>query len=302
MPSAFFLSSSLSNLSSLLRIDLSYSWREYFSGKLLNGVFPLWIPHHFLQNLPVLHYWVNASPSFLIFVHFWSLAVEEQFYLLWPFLIGLMPTRKHVQSLCALIFFLSFLCRVLVSFHVPLQYLAESIFLPARAGELAMGGFVAMCWRDQKQWAFLCKWGVSIFFLATAAVCFIFRNSPAYWESPLSFSFGLAAISFMYAGLIILALRQGLVKTACNLSFLRLVGRYSYGLYIFHELLLRVFIWVTGKLVPGTSQTIGALVRLGVMLSITLPVTYLSFRFFELPFLRLGKHLGQSKRTSSANQ
>src|SRR5690606_33663947 len=63
---------------------------------------------------------------------------------------------------------------------------------------------------------------------------------------------------------------------------LRFTGKISYGLYCFHGIVLTftpVFFPVIGKITPG--------IRIPIILSITYVIAFLSFRYFESPFLRL---------------
>lgn len=54
------------------------------AGSVLSG---LWIPALFLENMPYLSRVSETLPSPLPIFHLWSIAVEEQFYLVWPFVL-----------------------------------------------------------------------------------------------------------------------------------------------------------------------------------------------------------------------
>jgi peptidoglycan/LPS O-acetylase OafA/YrhL len=69
---------------SLVLVLLAAAWK----GTLLPALRLIWIPAFFLQNMPHLVALVDRIPSPLGIFHFWSLAVEEQFYLLWPFVLS----------------------------------------------------------------------------------------------------------------------------------------------------------------------------------------------------------------------
>ena len=83
------------------------------------------------------------APSVAVnpFLHTWSLAVEEQFYLLWPWLI--LATRPGTQRIAVLgaLAAVSFACAVLSANIVPTFAFYE---LPARAWEFAAGGLLAI--------------------------------------------------------------------------------------------------------------------------------------------------------------
>ena len=106
----------------------------------------IWIYALYLQNMPSLIPRAVTLASPLLIGHFWSLAVEEQFYLIWPFVITRMKTLRQAENLCLAVFFLSAIFRLIIwTWHPnPFSYNQS---LPARAGELALGGYLAMRFR-----------------------------------------------------------------------------------------------------------------------------------------------------------
>jgi peptidoglycan/LPS O-acetylase OafA/YrhL len=99
----------------------------------------LWAFALYLQNfLFALHPDVFAK----LLAHFWSLAVEEQFYLTWPLVILLVPTRRLIAVLCAFIA-VGPLFRVagLVAGFLPLQI---DMMMPAHFDTLGVGGLFAV--------------------------------------------------------------------------------------------------------------------------------------------------------------
>jgi peptidoglycan/LPS O-acetylase OafA/YrhL len=76
----------------------------------------------------------------------WSLSVEEQFYLAWPFVVWVLP-RRWLLRLCLALVLLSFACRVvLTATHV--SAIVVYLLTPSQLGAIAIGGAVAIALRS----------------------------------------------------------------------------------------------------------------------------------------------------------
>ncbi len=117
------------------------------TGASLPDLKPLLIYATFLQNLPPLLQSALHTPPPLPVFHLWSLAVEEQFYLLWPFALLAARTPRRALHLSVWIFAASCLFRAAI-FAPPLFSWASAgsfaTFLPSRAGALALGSALAL--------------------------------------------------------------------------------------------------------------------------------------------------------------
>src|SRR5262249_25629131 len=82
---------------------------------------------------------------------FWSLAVEEHFYLVWPLVVW-SCNRRRVVRWCVILWIPSFLLRVLVVQSAAWPLTAFFI-TPCRLDGLLAGALVALAWRDQGDWA-----------------------------------------------------------------------------------------------------------------------------------------------------
>jgi peptidoglycan/LPS O-acetylase OafA/YrhL len=256
----------------------------------------LWIYALYLQNIP----WIvdtGAGLRPLPLTHFWSLAVEEQFYLAWPLLLYKLKTFAQVKHVCLAIFLSSIAFRCAVWMMSP-QPEAYNGFLLSRAGELALGGYLAMrlrdgSWNSLERIAPYLTVGSLLGFVAVCAPSHIYELTNIACATA-----GLALITVFYAGLIVLALGDGLVHRAMGVAWLRWVGGISYGIYVFHVLLLPVYAWIAEALVPHAGRIEAIAVRGVVTWVVTALVAWLSYRYFEAPILGLWRYFGSRPRSA----
>jgi peptidoglycan/LPS O-acetylase OafA/YrhL len=251
----------------------------------------------YLQNIP-LPFGVRNLGSPLQLSHFWSLAVEEQFYLLWPFLLTRMKTLNQAKRLCIVIFISSAVFRIVAWYLLPAAPEPTAIsvhrvfhgaygFTLSRAGELAAGAYLAMCYRDPLLWPRIRAIAPYIFvaglagFLISAAYAHTLTD-----ECATNFMAGLPCITVGLAALVVMSLDNGLVNRMFRLTPLRWLGGISYGFYIFHVLFTPVFAWIVTTIAPHASGNVVFGMNFIVAGSLSVLLAWLSFRFFESRFLR----------------
>jgi peptidoglycan/LPS O-acetylase OafA/YrhL len=259
-----------------------------------------WIYAVMLQDIPVLstmaQYYYNPYPLY----HLWSIAVEEQFYLIWPALLLSVDNRRGARRLCLRVFALSAFFRLIVCLP-ELSYSRElyyTNFVVTHAGGFALGGAVALALRSRDGTSgriatpvrFVRRYAVPAFWggLAVFTAVGVFANSFV-TSLPLMFMFGLPAISITAAALIPMLLREGPLRTTFSWTPLVGLGRISYGFYIYHVLLQP---WIDRPATLITHAWQGdayQFARLLIGFPLTLVVSILSYRFIEVPIMRLGK-------------
>lgn len=239
----------------------------------------IWPPLLFLQDFPGLpgeYMRHNYSP--LPIIHLWSLAVEEQFYLLWPFLLLLPKTKRSALYLCTAIFLLSAAVNIAEAF-VPVirQHLPLVI---TNAAEIAAGAWLAIAYRTP-HWSRLQKPA-----RIAAPLGLLFFTLSVVYPRRLGGTPALA-ITLCFAGLLVLAIQPGITARILSLRALRWLGTLSYGIYVYHVLLWPVFNFAAAHIAGSTHGAVYHIIQIPVRLAITLLVSWVSFHYFERPFLRL---------------
>ena len=187
-------------------------------------------------------FWFHASnwPSafgrdFRPLSHFWSLSIEEQFYLVWPLLVLWIPPRR-LGAACALLAAASCGLRCFAAFRgAPPEALHRlTVF---RLDALALGGLVAWIVRSPRALAW-----VRLRLRRIAAVAALLVVAPVAIGrgalSPPMTSLGYTAFAVAYATLVFAAFDRAGSGTRfadfLRRPWLRSFGRYSYAMYVFH--------------------------------------------------------------------
>jgi peptidoglycan/LPS O-acetylase OafA/YrhL len=224
--------------------------------------------------------------------HFWSLAVEEQFYLLWPAVVMLFP-RRTIPWTCAGLVVATSVLRVALVQHGMSE--ASYVLLPARMDGLAVGAFLACRVRASDGLtgaARACRLP-ALLAAAGLGVLLAWRGRLAYGD-PLMLVVGLNALMLLVGCLMVFGLAQadrGLIGAFLRLRGLRLLGKYSYALYLWHQ---PVILWlVAAGFVAAAGGRVGGslLAQLTVLAFVagvlSLGIALLSWMAIEQPALAL---------------
>jgi peptidoglycan/LPS O-acetylase OafA/YrhL len=189
----------------------------------------------YTQNLPL--YWSGAVPPFSPYVaHLWTLANEEQFYILWPILVVMLGRRAVIPLTLGL---------VVLSVAVR-AWGFNSWLMLARADGFALGGVVAAILvnseKVDRHRATYQRGFASITLIALAIVIVVLARGtlPTFGRPPEGAAFSVLAINLLFAAVVGLVVTHAGRPTLAWLRRPRLVhlGTLSYGLYVYHYVVL----------------------------------------------------------------
>jgi len=181
----------------------------------------------------------------LLLAHFWSLAVEEHFYLVWPMLIFVM-SRKGVVRACATGIACSLTLR-LVLLHWATMYRVVFYITPCRLDGLLVGAWLAVIYSKPEEWRRIQPYAVPVGAAAAALIAAIAIRQrhlfdyvrPNYMDvyhhsSYLILGPGLTVMAVLWGACLVYGISAGWARSWLSVRPLRLIGKYSYGMYVLH--------------------------------------------------------------------
>ncbi|MBP7930603.1 MAG: acyltransferase [Acidimicrobiia bacterium] len=208
--------------------------------------------------------------------HTWSLALEQQFYLIWPVILVTFWRRRELRTLTWLVLGFILVCLAARLAGVP----ADRGFLWMRPEAIAAGAFGALIRWDQGRAHNFLRRNANVFSIIGLIVVVVVpllkpRIIPGvYFDRGLVTLFGIGSAVLIYA--LVEVKGRPLVVSLLTWRPIVRVGLISYGLYVWHLPVFRVVTWE----LPGLGGTANILVKV----AISVVVAEMSFRFIEQPF------------------
>ncbi len=221
--------------------------------------------------------WVGLS-------HLWSLAVEEQFYLIWPLVVLLIP-RKPLAVVCALLIAAGYYIRIHTDIVFGQEWSIASYVLPhCRMDGLAAGSLMAILVHLgfvtfaplQRQVVRDLTFGLGM------TTLYLLLAGNTHWRGEV------VALTFM--GVLYLALSpDGRVRRLCEHPFLMHIGMFSYGMYVFHQMFRVVYEYYfrTGLEALGLPIGVVQVIYMVLAIGVTYVLARLSWRYIEERFIKM---------------
>ena len=261
----------------LFTLLAAFGLLKFFEQKSAIAQVSYWL---YLQNWLAL---LDLAPTKII-SHFWSLAIEEQFYLLWPALVLFAARRNSVGRLGILTIIMAFIVRVVFVHYEKLAY----FFTFSRMDTLALGACVAVLLRQHGSFGrFRTPALLLAAFSAVTVVTVGVTQKGFYGHDPEVLLYGLLPLGIFFASFLTIALtsnENGALRLFLRNEHLRMIGVISYGVYIFHWPII-VLVQPMWPLVE--SFWVNQLGFLALITVTSIFVAWFSYRFFEKPFLQL---------------
>jgi peptidoglycan/LPS O-acetylase OafA/YrhL len=250
------------------------------------------------RNLPPIHdrlwffayiqNWLGVPvvpwPHYMI--HYWSLGVEEQFYLVWPLVIFMLPPRRVLQVIAGVCVFSLVLRSGLLAWQVDPSLIYRNTF--ARMDALLMGAACAFLVRDKK-WTERLRGRTTSFSLAPLAVFIGLR--PLQDVDWIDKSIGFTAVGLSYSALLLAVVlttnQRSPLQTVFTNPLMMKIGKYSYAIYVWHLLVIQL---VKKLELVAFKMILPGVLNVPLMIGATIAVSICSYAMVERPFLQLKRH------------
>jgi peptidoglycan/LPS O-acetylase OafA/YrhL len=228
------------------------------------------------------HFWIKGVWEGAL-SHLWSLAVEEQFYLVWPAIILLVPFRLLISALLTGVF-IGVIFRLVI---VTDESNMGRLLMPGSLDSFCIGGLFAYGRSSNKLW-YKYYLGKQQLFLLLAFILLLIDKLPFFrtLSAAQTSAFYLLLISVAF-GILINRVSYNIeipiVKQILNNKILIFIGKISYGIYLFHNFFPQIYGLNLPYFLSEYSYYIEKLIRFIMLMALASASWY----FFEKPILKI---------------
>lgn len=232
----------------------------------------------FLSNFKIvqLGYWPGTT------AHFWSLALQEQFYLLWPFVVFFVPAKYFPCALALMVAIaVGFRASVIM---VDASPLVRWIMLPAALDSFAAGAFIAWLAKYGGGVPRVAGGGRSVVFVLLLAALWVGNRLLRYWHYDRFLDAFPALLEAVCIAMVLAGTLHGWrgpVGWILQWRPLCLLGKISYGVFVYH-------LFVRALLAPtlndwGISRETNLAAWVAILTTASIAVAWVSWKFIEMP-------------------
>ena len=225
----------------------------------------------------------------------WSVAIEEQFYLIIPLVIFFTPSNR-LKTVLIWFAVASAAARAIFHFIDPENNLAPYVNTLFRLDGLCVGGLLALAYRNS---SLLAKFRenrqlIAKAFVVCSALIPFFVGFFRAWPSDTMYYWGHCYLVVFYAiGLLTILLYQGSISLRfLRNSALQFAGLISYSLYLFHPMIIGLFFLARGRVEKlATIQDAGLLMA---AFATTVAFCWISYHAMEKRLIAWGRRVRYS--------
>jgi peptidoglycan/LPS O-acetylase OafA/YrhL len=230
--------------------------------------------------------------------HFWSLAVEEHFYLLWPVVV-LAASRENLLRICVGCALFSLALRIVLLTLAGMNEISIQVLTPCRFDALCTGGFLAVASRSGARETLVRAARPAALILAAVILAVSTVTATTRWLPGPSHALRSFLIALFFGALLLACVHAEpgtFIGRFFNHPAMRFFGKYSYGIYVYHGV---ISYFLVDKRVEDTlaklvgSHLLAVLLQAAAGLAVSVLVSVLSYEWFEKRFLRLKRWFGE---------
>jgi peptidoglycan/LPS O-acetylase OafA/YrhL len=274
----------------LLRLALPGADVWGLHDRLLSPGSLLW-PVLYLENFAIFLHGPSVTG---VTTHYWSLAVEEHFYLIWPLLVWL-GTKRQIMMLAVAVVIFSMLARTSIYLH---GTDLDRVFglTPLRMDGLAIGAIASLVIRGRDGMDVVVRRAWLAFVTAgLLLVSLVGLRHTTHQYDPAMWIFAYPLVAAVTATGLLVGMGPGPIKRFLSVRPLCWFGKYSFGLYVWHPIIGMVLLHSQVALVTQASAKPAILMAALAALVLDLSVAWLSYNVWEKRFLDLKRYFAPGR-------
>jgi peptidoglycan/LPS O-acetylase OafA/YrhL len=268
-------------------------WPLYFLLVLIGPFLVNWLEFQHPNYLPVIFFYSNYDIIHVRewqypFAHYWSLAIEEQFYFIWPFILQVFGFVS-LKTVMIFLIFISLFSRGYLFYYSDAKWLDLYLNTLCRMDTIIIGALLAYSYFKTSFSIILPK---SLrFLLIIGSISSLFFYSYVEWLTIWEAVFLKYIYLLVFGVLIMHYICNEPVKQGRLFKLLSYLGKISFGIYIFHNIFLQIALH---KIILN-NEINSALAYIAIYLGGIIIIAVVSYEFYEKPFLRLKKRFSPSE-------